>query len=62
MIILGSFLIFSCGGGGGNGDGDGNEITYTVKGLTPDTTYYWTVVADDGKDITGSETRSFTTM
>ncbi len=50
MIVLlctGSFLA-ACGGGGG-GSGASNDVTYSASGLAAGTTYYWKVVADDGK-------------
>ena len=54
-------FIVSCGGGGGSGSstqssGDvPNEVSYTVSGLSTGTTYYWEVVAKDGK---GGQTES----
>jgi len=50
MIMIAGILLVSCGGGGGGGGGGtSNEVSYTVSGLKPGTTYYWKVVADDGK-------------
>ncbi len=68
VIIVAGMLLVSCGGGDAddNGDSDtdtGNEIAYTVSGLSPDTTYYWKVVADDGYGgRTESKTKRFTTQ
>jgi hypothetical protein len=71
------YLFASCGGssGGGNGTpgtnpGGTNPITLTadetsatVTGLATGTTYFWKVVADDGKGgLASSETFSFKTL
>jgi len=65
-IITTGMLLTSCGGGGGGGGGDGTrapaEVTHTVSGLAPNTTFFWKVTADDGKGGTAeSAVRSFTT-
>jgi hypothetical protein len=39
------------------------KMSYTVNGLSPQTTYYWKVVVDDNRGgITESEVRSFNTL
>jgi hypothetical protein len=38
-----------------------SDLSFTVSGLQPDTTYFWKVVASDGVDSTDSAVRSFTT-
>ncbi len=59
-IILGSFLIISCGN---DGNDNANELIGEVSKLEPNTTYYWKVVADDSNGgKSKSETWSFTTM
>ena len=68
LMTLFSFLLISCGGGGGdtsavNPPPTSNEVTKTLTGLQSGTTYYWKVVADDGKGgVAESEVRSFTTQ
>ncbi len=72
MLLIGALLIFSgltfvsCSGGGGGGGGGGlaaDEMSTTVTGLAPGTTYYWKVVANDGQGgKTSSEVRSFSTQ
>ncbi|MFN3739138.1 MAG: hypothetical protein ACK4TF_00500 [Thermodesulfovibrionales bacterium] len=50
------------GGTGGGGNPPSQEVSYTVSGLQNGTTYYWKVVADDGKGgVTESELYKFTT-
>ena len=75
LLITGSLFLTQCGGGdkGSTGvDKTGTDkttiintessISYTATGLQPDTTYYWKVVASDGRgQQTESEVRSFTT-
>jgi len=66
IIMVTGFIFTSCGssgGGDGNNNGSDNKSyeSYTIN-LQPDTTYYWKVVADDGKGgVTESDTHSFTT-
>ncbi len=73
IIVIYIMLLVSCGSGGGggggsNGSGGGgggggsNDVTQNVSGLSSNTTYYWKVIADDGKGgVTESSTYSFTT-
>lgn len=70
VIFAGGLLLTSCGSGGGTSGGAGDNsnnsdkkdyVSYAVN-LQPNTTYYWKVMADDGKGgITESNTYSFTT-
>jgi hypothetical protein len=66
IIMVTEFIFTSCGSGGGgdgknNGSDNKNYESYTIN-LQPNTTYYWKVVADDGKGgVTESDTYSFTT-
>ncbi|VAX28058.1 hypothetical protein MNBD_NITROSPIRAE02-1084 [hydrothermal vent metagenome] len=65
MIILTAMLLVSCGKGTVS-DVDGETetaiLSYTVEGLSPDTTYSWQVVASDDKGAANlSYVRSFTT-
>ena len=64
LLTLTGTVMISCGGGGGGGGGDPtDEMSYTVPGLIPSTTYFWQVIAEDGVDgVTESEVRSFTTL
>jgi photosystem II stability/assembly factor-like uncharacterized protein len=75
VVLVSAMLFVSCGGGGGNGVSTpapgnggtppvaGDEVAYTVSGLNAGTTYYWKVVADDGKGgRTESDIWSFTTQ
>lgn len=58
-------VLHSCGGGGGSNPPppDLTIMTRNVTGLTSGVTYYWKVVADDGRSgRTESEIRSFTTL
>jgi hypothetical protein len=58
LLLTGVFFAACNGGGGG---GAPAQMTHTVTGLTPNTTYFWKVVADDGRGGTAtSEVRSFT--
>ncbi|VAX34137.1 hypothetical protein MNBD_NITROSPIRAE03-870, partial [hydrothermal vent metagenome] len=69
MIILTAMLLVSCGKGtvsdvDGEVSGDTGTavLSYTVEGLSPDTTYSWQVVASDDKGAASlSYERSFTT-
>lgn len=66
VIFVGGVLLTSYGSGGSTSDNSDNSdkkdyVSYTVN-LQPITTYYWKVVADDGKGgTTESDTYSFTT-
>jgi len=60
-ILIAVVLFISCGGDGGGG-GRETEVSYTVNDLKNGTTYYWKVVAEDGKGgETESDTWHFTT-
>lgn len=66
LLILAGALVSACGGGGGPtpSSPDSAVVSDTLNApLTANTTYYWKVVADDGKDggQTESAVRSFTT-
>ena len=66
VIMISAGALVSCGSGGGSRDSsspdNGDQITRTVSGLKAGTTYYWKVVADDGRGgTTASGVRSFTT-
>lgn len=68
-IALSGMILVSCSGGSSSSapptttPGSSNQISHTVTGLAPSTTYFWKVVADDGKGgLSSSETRSFTTQ
>lgn len=75
IIILATLVLIAvgasnCGGGGGGDKGSSqtvspadDEVGYSVSGLKSGTTYYWKVVADDGKGgQTSSATWSFQTQ
>jgi hypothetical protein len=66
MLIVVTLLLMGVSFVACNGDDGGGvpaEMTHTVTGLTPGTTYFWKVVADDGRGgQTSSEIRSFTTQ
>lgn len=68
VLLLTTVLVIlvSCGGGGGGGGGssstDSTLHSYSLAGLSPQTTYYWKVSADDGHGNTvESSVASFTT-
>jgi hypothetical protein len=62
VLIMTGSLSISCKGGGGDG-GSIPDISHQVSGLNGKTTYYWNVVADDGKGgLASSQTWSFTTQ
>ena len=54
-------LVSGCGGGGGN-PAPAVEMSHTVQGLKPATTYYWKVSVSDGIDTVESVPRTFTTQ
>lgn len=71
ILLVTSVFLGSCGGGGGGGGGSSNSTTSippsnvikTVTGLTPSSTYYWKVVADDGQGgVSESDTYNFKTL
>lgn len=66
FLMMTGLVFSSCGGGSGgssNGTGPVNEVTYNASNLSPQTTYFWKVIAEDSKGATTeSETRSFTTQ
>ncbi|MBU0728338.1 MAG: choice-of-anchor D domain-containing protein [Proteobacteria bacterium] len=58
MLLTAGVLLVSCSGG----NHDPNQGSFTASNLAPDTTYYWSVAADDGNGgQTPSDTRHFTT-
>lgn len=59
LAIIG--LVSNCGGGGGSAPAPTDEVSHTISGLKPGTTYYWKVSASDGIDTVESAVRSFTT-
>lgn len=66
LLMLAGALVSACGGGGGSTptSPDAAVVSATLnEPLTANTTYYWMVVADDGKDggKTESAIRTFTT-
>jgi hypothetical protein len=73
ILLIAATLFISCGGGGGGGGRTSptnggpppvgsDEMSHTVSALKNGTTYYWKVVADDGKGgITESDVWSFST-
>lgn len=64
VLILVGFTLISCDRGGDNTPaGATDEVSRTVSGLTPGTTYYWVVVAKDGEGgQTESDMFTFTTQ
>lgn len=68
LILIGT-LFTACGGGGGGSPSPttttppADQVSTTVTGLAANTTYFWKVVADDGKGgLATSETFSFKTQ
>jgi hypothetical protein len=67
VLLLSGALFTACGGGGDTtttppGTSSADQVSTTVTGLAANTTYYWKVVADDGKGgLATSETFSFNT-
>jgi hypothetical protein len=62
VLALAGLLMASCGSVGSSGQTDDGEATLEVSGMKDSTTYYWKVVAEDGKGgATESEVRTFTT-
>ena len=63
MLLTTGVFIVSCSSGSDSDNGGSTNMTYQVSGLHNATTYYWKVVADDGKGgQTSSQTQSFTTQ
>ena len=68
VLLLTGTLFTACGGGGGPstappGSTTADLVSTTVTGLAANTTYYWKVVADDGKGgLATSETFTFKTQ
>jgi glucose/arabinose dehydrogenase len=68
LILSGALATWAgpgCGGGGSSGSSQpappSNTIAHTEPGLTPNTTYFWKVVAEDGAGSSDSGTRNFST-
>lgn len=62
-LLMSTGVLFSACGGGGGGGGSSDEMSYTASGLNSGATYYWKVVADDGKGGTAeSAVQSFVTQ
>ena len=63
MLLTTGIFIVSCSSGSDSDSGGSTNMTYQVSGLANATTYYWKVVADDGKGgKTSSPAQSFTTQ
>ncbi|MCG3114724.1 MAG: hypothetical protein LLH30_03495 [Candidatus Manganitrophus sp. SA1] len=66
FLIVAGMVLGSCGGGGGgssNGTPQVNEVTHNASNLSPQTTYFWKVIAEDSQGkTTESAARSFTTQ
>jgi len=67
LLVATLLLLLSCGGGGGGGSGGGTTVpagerSFEVTGLTPATTYFWKISAEDSLGGRSESTvRSFTT-
>lgn len=62
VLLIAGFSMISCSSGGGGG-GTSDEMSSTVSGLAPGTTYFWKVSASDGNGGSASSAvRSFTTQ
>ena len=63
VIMITGLLLVSCGGGGSSTTTPPtNQVTKQIMGLNTGSTYYWKVVADDGKGgTTDSAVWSYTT-
>jgi CSLREA domain-containing protein len=62
-LLLTGALLTACGGGGGTPTTPTGQASTTVTGLAANTTYFWKVVADDGKGgLATSDTFSFKTQ
>jgi ASPM-SPD-2-Hydin domain-containing protein/HYDIN/CFA65/VesB family protein len=66
LLVMTGSVMLSCGGGGSaaqEGTQASTDITHQVSGLNSATTYYWKVIADNGKGgLASSATWSFTTQ
>jgi hypothetical protein len=65
VLLTTGITLASCGGGSSSTPSPSptNEISYTMTNLSPGTTYYWKVVADDSKGgTTASQVWSFSTQ
>jgi hypothetical protein len=63
VLLLTGALLTACGGGGGTSTPATGQASTTVTGLAANTTYFWKVVADDGKGgLSTSATFSFKTQ
>jgi hypothetical protein len=64
IVLMTSALVISCGkSSSSDTPATSTDITHQVPGLSSATTYYWKVVADDGKGgLASSATWSFTTQ
>jgi hypothetical protein len=64
-LLIAGTVITACGSGGGGNNGTpvGDEMSQTVSAPLAGTTYFWKVVAADGKGgVSSSEVWSFTTQ
>jgi hypothetical protein len=64
-LVIAGTVITACGSGGGGNNGTpvGDEMSQTVSAPLAGTTYFWKVVAADGKGgVSSSEVWSFTTQ
>ena len=66
LILAAGMMLSACGGTQPNHENvavDADELSVTISGLNPGTTYFWKVMAVDSQgNITESEVRSFTTQ
>ncbi len=64
IVFTTTMMLVSCGGDhNDNAPAPADQLSHSVSGLTPGTTYYWKVVADDGKGgATESAVWSFSTQ
>jgi hypothetical protein len=65
VLLISGMAVTACGSKSSSSPAPGAELmTKNVTGLSPGTTYFWKVVADDGNGATteSEEIRSFTTQ
>lgn len=67
LLLMGAHFLASCSSGGGNSTpapgSTAGQVNFTVSGLTPATTYFWKIIAADGKGgLSSSETRNYKTQ